>query len=44
VNIPDVKSMAFPSFTTAELKGIIPHVKNEEFRWADLTFLRRLCI
>jgi hypothetical protein len=33
VNIPDVKSMAFPSFTIAKSNGIFPVVAKLPFRW-----------
>jgi hypothetical protein len=34
VNIPDGKSMAFPSFTQANSNGIgVSCVENEEFLW-----------
>jgi hypothetical protein len=34
VNIPDVKFMAFPSFTCAKSNGIgAPYVEKEELRW-----------
>jgi hypothetical protein len=33
VKIPDVKFMAFPSFSTANSNGIVPVVENEELRW-----------